>query len=116
MRTSFVVPAIDGTYTSPVYNVTTLDNFKGEINFEFYDDIALTMPSSGMTGTLTVNGKMSINSLWQNIPDTTTPSTVDVAMAYSLQFSGIVQQLQIITSGLTNTNYVNIILDSSKST
>ncbi len=116
MRTSFMVPAVNGTYISPIYNVTTLDNFVNEISFEFYNDAALTIPSIGMTGTFTVNGKMSANSLWQNIPDTLNPQTVDVATAYSLGAIGIINQLQIITNNIANTNYINIILDFSKST
>lgn len=116
MRTSFAIVSTAGTYVSPIYNVNTLDDFNNEINFEFYDDVALTIPSTGMTGTITVNGKMSANSLWQNIPNTISPSTVNVATAYSMQVSGVIYQLQIITSGITNTNYIKVIIDSSKST
>lgn len=116
MRTSFSIPAITGTYTSPIYNVTTLNNYNNEVSFEFYDDIALTVPSVGMTGSLTVNGKMSKNSLWQNLPNTSIPSTVDISVAYSLGCIGTIYQLQIITSNVMNANYINIIIDSSKST
>ena len=107
MRTNFVIPATNGTYLSPTYNVYS--------QWEFYDDEALTEPSTGMTGTITVNGKESANSIWANIPDTLNPSTVDVASAYSLGFSGVVYQLQLILNTLVNTNYINIIVDSNPS-
>ena len=118
MRTSFVIPASNGIYLSPTYGgiINTLNNFNNEINFEFYNDAKLTIPSTGMTGSITINGKMSANSLWQNIPNTSSPSTVNVANAYSLQVSGVIYQLQIITNGITNTNFINVIVDSSKST
>lgn len=117
MRTSFVITATNGTYTSPVNkNITTLDTFGNIITFEFYNDAALTIPSTGMTGSITVNGKMSANSIWQNIPNSSAPIIIDVANALSLSVNQAVYQLQIITNTLVNTNFVNIILDSTKST
>ena len=115
MRTNFVIPATNGTYLSPTYNVYSQWEFDYNITFEFYDDEALTEPSTGMTGTITVNGTESANSIWANIPDTLNPSTVDVASAYSLGFSGVVYQLQLILNTLVNTNYINIIVDSNPS-
>ena len=115
MRTNFVVPATNGTYLSPPYNVYSKWNFDYNVTFEFYNDEALTEPSTGMTGTITVNGKESANSIWANIPDTSIPSTINAATAYSLAFKGIVYQLQIINASLANTNYVNIIVDSNPS-
>lgn len=116
MRTNFVISAITGTYFSPEYNVTTLDNFNYAISFEFYNDQALTIPSIGVTGTITANGKFSTNGSWFNIPNSNIPSTINASNPLSPQFAGIIQQLQIITSGMTNTNWINIIIDASKST
>lgn len=120
MRTSFSIPATAGTYTSPEFtgNTPTLNsgNPGNTIAFEFYDDEELTIPSTGVTGTITVNGKVSKNSIWQNIPDTLNPSTINAASPYSLSFNGVVYQLQIITLAMTNTNYINIIFHTSKST
>ena len=117
MRTNFVIAAANGTYTSPINkNINTLDTFGNIITFEFYNDAALTIPSTGMTGSITVNGKMSANSIWQNIPNSSEPTTIDVANALSLSVNQAVYQLQIITNTLANTNFVNIILDSTKST
>jgi hypothetical protein len=118
MRTRFIVPAANGTYTSPTYDATVNTQDTMTINivtFEFFNDAALTVPSTGVTGTITVNGKMSANSGWQNIPNSASPSTVNAASPLSPTFSGIVEQLQIITSTMVNTNYINVILDVQKS-
>ena len=118
MRTNFVIAATNGTYTSPTYqNVNSLKKFDGEVSFEFYNDYSggvLSNPSSDVTGTITVNGKPSANSAWQNIPNSISPSTIDASNPLSPLFSGIVYQLQIITSGMTNTNFINVILDTNQ--
>lgn len=113
MRTNFKVTAAAGTKLSPTYNVFPLQEFNYNISFEFYDDAALTIPSVGMTGTITLNGKPSANSVWQNLPITASPSTIDIASAESLFVSGVIYQLQLITASVTNTNYINVIVDTS---
>lgn len=106
----FAVPAADGTYTGPIYNENNISEFGYVLSFEFYDDEALTEVSTGVTGTITVNGKMTPNGIWQNIPVSTSPSTVDASNPLSLSFSQALYQLQIITSGMMNTNYIKLIL------
>jgi hypothetical protein len=119
MRTSFVIVATDGTYTSPTYqNVNSLKNFNNVVSFVFYNDYTdgvLSDPSTDVSGTITVNGTPALNGEWQNIPNSVDPSTVDASNPLSLQFVGVVYQLQIITSGMTNTNYIEVILDTSQS-
>lgn len=118
MRTTFAISAIAGTYTSPEYkgNIPTLNAVnRNAITFEFYDDAALTIPSSDVSGLITVNGKFSANSVWSSIPDSSNPVNINAASPYSIMFDGVVYQLQIITSGMTNTNYINIIFDTIKS-
>lgn len=110
----FVIPVANNTYLSPanLFTPANYNNYSNNIiSFEFYQDITCLIPSTGMTGTLTVNGKMSPNGIWQNIPDTQNPSTVDVSNAQSLQFQGIIQSLQLITSGIANTNFIKILID-----
>lgn len=113
MRTNFVVTAANGTKLSDVYNVFPLQEFNYNISFEFYDDEALTIPSTGMTGTITLNGKPSANSVWMNLPITASPSTINIADAQSLTVYGVIYQLQLITASVTNTNYINVIVDTS---
>ena len=113
MRTSFVVVAANGTKLSPTFNVFPLREFNYNISFEFYNDAALTIPSTSMTGTITLNGKPSANSVWMNLPITATPSTIDISNAKSLTVYGVIYQLQLITASVTNTNYINVIVDTS---
>ena len=113
MRTNFIIPSNDGTYLSQIFEPSPLSNFINNVSFAFYDDIDLTIPSVGMTGTFIINANNAPNTIWQNIPNTSTPSSVNVALANSLIFEGTVYQFQIITNGITNTNYINIIYDIS---
>lgn len=113
MRTSFVVSAANGTYTSPQFNVDTLVNFKENfLTFEFYDDAECTEVSTDVTGTMTVNGKASTNSVWQPIPD---GADMDMSDPLSLGWEGVITQFQIINTDLTNTNYVKLIYDFGRS-
>lgn len=111
----FSCAAANGTYLSPVLNINTLTEFSNIVSFEFYDDAGLTIPSTGVTGTITVNGKDSKNGAWLNIPDSGVPSTVDASNPLFLVFTGPIYQLQVITSGMTSTNYINIIVDINPS-
>jgi len=116
LRTNFTIAATNGTYLSDPFNVNDTGEYVYYLTFEFYDDVSLTTPSTGVTGNITVNGKSSENAGWSNIPDSMVPSVIDASNPLNpTGFQGILYQLQIITSSLTNTNYVNIILDQQKS-
>lgn len=108
---SFVVPSTNGTYTSPIYNIGNTNNFEYIVGFEFYDDEELTIPSTGVTGTITLNGKNSPNGIWQNIPNSLVPTTIDASNPLSPNFTGLIYQLQVITNSLANTSYIKVIVN-----
>lgn len=112
MRTSYSFAKADGDHLSPAYVVANLSQVGvNQISFEFYNDAALTTPSTGMTGTLTVYQKPSPNSVFTQV----TGSTVNVASAAPIQFTGVLEQLKVTTASLANTSYVNVIIDTSRS-
>lgn len=122
MRTDFVFPAANGTYESAIQGMSVYAIAIGvptnTITFEFYDNYengVLSSVSENVAGNISLNGKMSLNSIWQPIPCNTLGNTVDTSNPLSVAFTGVLQRLQLINNGLTNTNWIKIILDITES-
>lgn len=79
---SFVIPAVDGTYTSRTPSV-----------YERWHDFAVS--TSGVTsGQLVVRGKKPGSSVFETIPD----GTIDLAAPHTVLFEGTVAEYEFVLS------------------
>jgi hypothetical protein len=98
-----------GNSISPVINTQASQApFTSQLTIEFFDDENLTIPSTDVTGTVTIQAKPSYYSEWQTIIDAVDISDVSNRL---INISGVVNYLQATFTTITNANYANFIYD-----
>jgi hypothetical protein len=109
MQNIWIIPATDGVYISPdwSYSITGNSFFANQITLKFYDDAACSIPSIKQKGAIIVKGRACTNGIFQLL----TTNNIDISNLISLNWNGIINQLQVINHDLVNTNYVQIIFD-----
>lgn len=128
MRTSILISKT-GTLLNPSQSLINYSPINGEaasslffnqITVEFYTGIitlangikepnTATAVTSGLSGTIQLKAWASAHSPY---PVVLSPlDTIDVSNSCMLQWTGITQLLDVICSGITGANYINVLLD-----
>lgn len=93
--------------------------FLNQITLEFFDAViestnGLITPDNtsvvreGLSGTVQFSAWSSANSPY---PITLTTDTIDVSTDCMLQWTGITQALEIVCTGISGANYINVLID-----
>lgn len=103
---------IDGDANSSLFNnqitIECVNAIKTQPNGEKTPDYT-TVVTSGLSGTLEFQ---AFPSQYAPYPVTITPSgIIDLATDSILQFVGIVEALDIVATGITGCNYINLLID-----
>lgn len=109
MQVEFVISVDDDDYVLGALGAKIFSLGNNQVAFEFFDDEKCTTLAVVTEGLLTIKTKPSGNSAWQSVPDGT---DMDLAVDQSaLRFSGVIDYLQVSTSGIVGANFIKVIIN-----